>query len=165
MRKTAFLFPISTPALLACEAAKQVAGQAGYWDLFDALQKAFFVDSRNVEEEEVLASCVQQVGIDVAAWVETTVTYLRELIPSMTISTRKVFIKRPSIAYSPVRAPNSGKVAAVIKKSEASNALPISIEVYLDKIIATMSVPPVEAPMLNAMFSFRFLVYYTHNGA
>lgn len=68
MRKTAFLFPISTPALLACEAAKQVAGQAGYWDLFDALQKAFFVDSRNVEEEEVLASCVQQVGIDVAAW-------------------------------------------------------------------------------------------------
>lgn len=68
MRKADFLFPISMPALKACKAAYFVAGDAGYWDLFDALQDSFFVRNLNIQEESVLAEGAKKAGLDVDAW-------------------------------------------------------------------------------------------------
>ena len=68
MLATDFPFPSSMPGLLACKAAYTVAGSAGYWDVFDALQTALFVNNRNLELPEVIATAVKTTGIDFAQW-------------------------------------------------------------------------------------------------
>ncbi|NLD23732.1 DsbA family protein [Aminobacterium sp. EBM-42] len=68
MRQKDFQFPSSMKGLVACKAAYFVAGDAGYWDLFDALQNALFVENRNIEEKEIITDCVRKSGIDFAAW-------------------------------------------------------------------------------------------------
>lgn len=70
MRKATFPFPSSMKALVACKAAYFAAGDAGYWDAFDALQKAFFVESQNVEEESVIFPCMKEINIDFEKWKE-----------------------------------------------------------------------------------------------
>ena len=57
---------------------------------------------------------------------------------------------RPVIENSPVSMPKAAQAARVITKSEAIRALPIFRLVYFFKIMATISVPPLEASMLNS---------------
>lgn len=68
MKKTDFPFPTSMKPLRACKAAFLTAGDDAYWDVFDALQKAFFVDNRNIEDEEILEDCVKGCGLDLEVW-------------------------------------------------------------------------------------------------
>lgn len=68
MKKADFPFPSSMNGLLASKAAGFTAGQAGYWDVFDALQNALFVENRNVEDQTVIDDCVRKTGIDFAQW-------------------------------------------------------------------------------------------------
>lgn len=68
MRQTDFPFPTSMPALIACKAASFVGGEDAYWDVFDALQHALFVQNRNIEDEDVIRECVRQSGWDFEAW-------------------------------------------------------------------------------------------------
>lgn len=70
MEKRDFLFPISMPALYACKAAYFMGGQELYWDVFDALQSAFFEKNQNVEEESIIVESLEAVGIDLEKWNE-----------------------------------------------------------------------------------------------
>jgi len=68
MQQAGFPFPSSMKGLIACKAAYFTAGEAGYWDVFDALQNALFVQSRNIEEQVVIDDCIRESGIDFAKW-------------------------------------------------------------------------------------------------
>lgn len=68
MKAKDFPFPYSMPGLWAAKAARFIGGEAMYWDIFDALQKALFVENRNIEDEQVLESIVREQGVDVDAW-------------------------------------------------------------------------------------------------
>lgn len=70
MRQADFPFPASIKGLLACKAACFVAGDAGYWDVFDNLQHALFVQNRNIEEDEVIEDCIRKSGIDFESWLK-----------------------------------------------------------------------------------------------
>ncbi len=70
MKQANFLFPSSMQALLACKAAYFVAGDSGYWDVFDNLQNALFVQSRNIEANDVIEDCVKKSGIDFELWLQ-----------------------------------------------------------------------------------------------
>ena len=69
---------------------------------------------------------------------------------SITKLTVRLLVPRPSRENSPVVAPKAGKAAAAMKKSARNRALPMSALVYFLRIMAMMSVPPVEAPTLNS---------------
>lgn len=69
MRQAAFPFPTSMKGLLASKAAYFVAGDAGYWDVFDNLQNALFVQNQNIEEDEIIEDCIRKSGIDFESWV------------------------------------------------------------------------------------------------
>lgn len=68
MRAAEFPFPTSMKGLAACKAAGLLGGDTAYWDVFDALQNAMFVQSRNIEEDAVIAQCIKEAGIDVDRW-------------------------------------------------------------------------------------------------
>lgn len=68
MKKTNFPFPISTPCLLACEAARMIGGEGAYWDMFDGLQKAFYTDSLNIGDEEVISKIAAEQSFDYSQW-------------------------------------------------------------------------------------------------
>ena len=68
MHQAEFPFPTSMKALTACKAAYFTAGDAGYWDVFDALQNALFVKNRNIEDLDIINECIRQSGIDFAKW-------------------------------------------------------------------------------------------------
>ena len=68
MRQAEFPFPTSMKALTACKAAYFTAGDAAYWDVFDALQNALFVQNRNIEETDIINECIRQSGIDFGKW-------------------------------------------------------------------------------------------------
>ncbi len=70
MKKQNFLFPISMPSLYAAKAAGFIGGQSAYWDLFDKLQHAFFVENKNVEKTEVIYECVEKTELDFNKWKE-----------------------------------------------------------------------------------------------
>lgn len=70
MQKEAFPFPASMKALMACKAAYFTAGGPGYWDVFDALQSALFVQNKNIEEPDIISGCVRQSGVDFVKWEE-----------------------------------------------------------------------------------------------
>lgn len=70
MKKADFLFPFSMKPLIACKAAYFVAGDAAYWDVFDNLQNALFVQNRNIEEVEIIEDCIRKSGIDFESWVK-----------------------------------------------------------------------------------------------
>ena len=67
----------------------------------------------------------------------------------MNVSIIKERIERPSRENSPVSMSKMKKPAAVINASEMSHAFPISKLEYFLRIMAMMSVPPLEDPMLN----------------
>ena len=68
MKESDFPFPTSVKGLLACKAAYFAGGNSAYWDLFDALQDALFVRTRNIGDQGVIDDLVRQSGIDFAAW-------------------------------------------------------------------------------------------------
>lgn len=64
MRQTNFPFPTSMKGLIACKAAFFVGGDAAYWDVFDALQNALFVQNRNIGEQNVIDDVIRETDID-----------------------------------------------------------------------------------------------------
>jgi predicted DsbA family dithiol-disulfide isomerase len=68
MKNEDFLFPTSKPGLVAAKAAGIVAGDDGYWDVFDAIQDALFVQNKDISKTEVLEEIVKETSIDFAAW-------------------------------------------------------------------------------------------------
>ena len=68
MRAADFDFPTSKNALLASKAAGIIGGEAAYWDLFDELQKAMFMNSKDISQIEEIEECVKAVGLDFDAW-------------------------------------------------------------------------------------------------
>ncbi len=54
MQQTSFLFPISMPALYACKAMQLKHGEEAYFDLFDQLQHALFVDNKDISNPDVI---------------------------------------------------------------------------------------------------------------
>ncbi|AMC00004.1 thioredoxin [Aerococcus urinaehominis] len=68
MAASDFLFPTSKPGLIAAKAAGLVGGQAAYWDAFDAIQTALFVDNQDIADPAVLKAAVAKTDIDLAAW-------------------------------------------------------------------------------------------------
>lgn len=65
MRSRDFDYPYSTPGLLACKAAELQGGSQMHWDYFDRVQKAHFVECRNIADREVLIDVAREVGLDV----------------------------------------------------------------------------------------------------
>lgn len=68
MKKADFPFPTSMKPLIASKAAYFSAGDDGYWDVFDSLQKALFVLNQNIEDDKVIEECVKRTGIDFDKW-------------------------------------------------------------------------------------------------
>lgn len=68
MRSANFPFPQSMPGLLAAKAAGLLAGEDAYWDMFDALQNALFVQNKNIEDPAVIRQCAVDAGLDLPAW-------------------------------------------------------------------------------------------------
>ncbi|MRI86273.1 thioredoxin domain-containing protein [Aerococcaceae bacterium WS4759] len=68
MKEKDFLFPTSKNGLKAAKAAGLLAGEAAYWNLFDALQHALFVDNRDIGDLAVIEAIVQETSIDLDKW-------------------------------------------------------------------------------------------------
>lgn len=58
MKEKTFPFPTSKNGLLAAKAAEEINGIDGYWNMFDQLQKALFIDNRDIESLEVIKDIV-----------------------------------------------------------------------------------------------------------
>lgn len=68
MREADFLFPTSKKSLKAAKAAGMIANQAAYWDVFDGLQHALFVENRDIDDVTVIEDVVQKTSIDFGEW-------------------------------------------------------------------------------------------------
>ena len=68
MREADFPFPTSMKGLLACKAAFFTGGEGASWDVFDALQTAFFVESRNIGDRNVIESIIRETELDFGTW-------------------------------------------------------------------------------------------------
>lgn len=68
MKKEDFLFPTSKLGLVAAKAAGIIAGDSGYWDIFDGLQDALFVKNQNISNIEVIEKIVKNTSVDFDAW-------------------------------------------------------------------------------------------------
>lgn len=68
MMEADFPFPTSMNALKAAKAALFVSEEDGYWDMFDQLQLALFVENRNIEEDSVIEDCARKAAIDFDDW-------------------------------------------------------------------------------------------------
>lgn len=68
MKESDFLFPISIPSLRAVKAAEEVGGNDLAWDAFDALQRALFVENKNVEKIDVIKEALSKTSIDLEKW-------------------------------------------------------------------------------------------------
>lgn len=64
MAAARFDYPHGLPAALACKAAERLAGQAGHWRMFDALQRAHIGEARNVANGGVLLAVAGEAGFD-----------------------------------------------------------------------------------------------------
>ena len=69
----------------------------------------------------------------------------------MALSTTSVLANRPSTQYRPTRGPYKKAAIVTMPISTSSNARPISSVVRRLRIMARMSVPPVEAPISKTM--------------
>ena len=68
MREADFLFPTSKKSLKAAKAVGIIANQAAYWDVFDGLQHALFVENRDIDDVTVIEDVVQKTSIDFGEW-------------------------------------------------------------------------------------------------
>lgn len=81
----------------------------------------------------------------------TTLKYFERLKLSMKLSIMKERTASPRKEYSPVLMSNTKHPATVIRMSDTSNAFPISKLLYFLIIIAMISVPPLDEPILKRM--------------
>ena len=65
-----FEYPSGLAGALACQAAHLVAGDAGHWDMFDAIQDAHLSQHRNIGDLDVLLDIAVALGHDRAAFAE-----------------------------------------------------------------------------------------------
>ena len=79
----------------------------------------------------------------------TTLKYLERLKLSIKVSIINERIASPRNEYSPVAMSNMKQPATVISTSVIKRACPISTLEYFFRIMAMISVPPLEEPMLN----------------
>lgn len=70
MKETDFDFPHSKPGLKAAKAAGIIAGEEGYWEVFDAIQYGLFVENRNTADMDVLENIVESTSINFDGWKE-----------------------------------------------------------------------------------------------
>lgn len=70
MEEQNFLFPTSKNGLIAAKAAGIIAGDSGYWDVFDAIQNALFVQNKDISNVKVLEEIVKESPLDFDAWKE-----------------------------------------------------------------------------------------------
>ena len=75
----------------------------------------------------------------------------RRFRDSMTVSTSTLLRARPSTEHRPVSTSKNRNVEAAMSTSEHSRARPISRLVYFRRIMARISVPPVEPSRLKRM--------------
>ncbi len=68
MREKDFLFPTSKVALIAAKAAGRLERKDAYWEAFDALQHALFVDNKNIADVAVVESVIKDTTLDYDAW-------------------------------------------------------------------------------------------------
>lgn len=68
MRDEDFLFPTSKNGLIASKAAGIISGDEGYWDVFDAIQDALFVQNKDISNVSVLEEVVKTTSVDFDAW-------------------------------------------------------------------------------------------------
>ncbi len=68
MKQTDFPFPSSMKPLRAAKAALSVGGEAAYWDVFDALQAALFIQNQNIELDEVIRTAVKTTDVNFDEW-------------------------------------------------------------------------------------------------
>ncbi|WP_016855348.1 DsbA family oxidoreductase [Halomonas smyrnensis] len=68
MRRAPFDYPHGLPGALACQAAQYLAGQAGHWRMFDAIQVAHLSEARNVADPEVLRAIAREAGFGTHAF-------------------------------------------------------------------------------------------------
>jgi len=55
----------SMPPLMACKAAEFQRGDEGHWDYFTLAQEKFFMEGENINDDKVLISIAEEVGLDV----------------------------------------------------------------------------------------------------
>lgn len=70
MKEQDFLFPTSKNGLIAAKAAGIIAGDRGYWDIFDAIQNALFVQNKDISNVKVLEEIVKESSLDFDTWKE-----------------------------------------------------------------------------------------------
>ncbi|MDT2781457.1 DsbA family protein [Vagococcus fluvialis] len=58
MKKADFPFPTSKNGLLASKAAKLIGGEEAYWQVFDNIQEALFVNNKDIESMDVIKEAV-----------------------------------------------------------------------------------------------------------
>lgn len=64
MQKADFPYPTSMESIYALAAAHKLGGETLYWDLFDALQNAFFTQAGNIGDREEILRIAGEAGID-----------------------------------------------------------------------------------------------------
>ncbi|WP_194787653.1 DsbA family oxidoreductase [Pseudomonas sp. UFMG81] len=68
MRRQTFEYPNGLLAGLACQAASALGGNAGHENLFDRLQEAHLVHSRNIGDRDTVLAVAAEAGFDPAAF-------------------------------------------------------------------------------------------------
>ncbi|NOI30433.1 DsbA family oxidoreductase [Vibrio coralliilyticus] len=70
MAKASFSYPSGLLAAQATQAAEQLAGENGHWDMFDALQRAHLQRAENIADIDVLLNIARTLGYDTDAFLE-----------------------------------------------------------------------------------------------
>ncbi|WP_020007184.1 DsbA family oxidoreductase [Salinicoccus albus] len=68
MKGQKFLFPNSKQPLIAAKAAGLLKGEDGYWEVFDALQNALFVENQNIADMDIINKVVKQTSLNFDEW-------------------------------------------------------------------------------------------------
>ncbi|MFC3899907.1 DsbA family oxidoreductase [Aliicoccus persicus] len=68
MREQEFLFPTSKLPLIAAKAAGRFGGEHAYWEAFDALQHALFVDNKDIADPIVIEAVIGNTSLDFEQW-------------------------------------------------------------------------------------------------
>lgn len=64
MRAADFPFPTSKNGLLAAKAAKIIGGEESYWQVFDGLQQALFVENQDIESLDTIKQTVSELNFE-----------------------------------------------------------------------------------------------------
>lgn len=68
MKESNMLFPTSKPGLIAAKAAGIVGGNSLYWEVFDRLQTALFVENKGIANHEIIESLVKETSASFTQW-------------------------------------------------------------------------------------------------